>query len=665
MKTNKNNDTIVDISTLAQDDLHDAYEKLAQKYSELKENNDDLNQKLHQEISHNKVLQNTLSDVQNELDSINEVNSKEKIQIERRNEELKNKNQNLTMEKIALENKIDDLGVIIDQLNKELKEVRGLLAVKAIKPRVSDTYAKSLEIENENLRTTINEMKEHAEQLTIKYAESASRIEEFTERLACVQDNLESKKVELEEKNEALEHLQEKVHEMSTELTLLRNSAGPDDNNRKGNSLFAEVDDQRQKMKKILQGERSHYLEMKKAYNSKEMEIRRLKRENLNIKSEIQACSNQLKRGEHLSSNHLKIYVSNLECDKKNLENQLKMMEERLIDLAKDQKMHWVETVLTSSSREARELKDKNYVLLREKTALADNHSKTLKELAKMRLEGIKLKSFLGRIVDEFKIKIDETKYDDLDIDEGIFENLRLEQYESLDSYDTNGSKQQNEESNDMLNESTIVLLGGRDKLGNAVPSIKENDLRSQLLANVFGPSNPNETNYGSGRAYAFTKEFYKPVEEDVDMYTKDPVPTKLSCKTNAVNSRFGYIKTENQQSSSDKKAEISKLSYHKPKFDGKLKSLSDVKQEKVEPAIKDDISAINDKENSAYPSFVFPKSEPQLPLKTTTLQFSCKVDTKVIDSTKEGYEQSKEARKKPAFTVKRIIIPSKIPKNS
>lgn len=69
---------------------------------------------------------------------------------------------------------------------------------------------------------------------------------------------------------------------------------------RKGNSLFAEVDDQRQQMKSILHNQKIHYLEMKKAYNAKEMEIRRLKRENCNIKQEIQACSNLFKRSDQV-----------------------------------------------------------------------------------------------------------------------------------------------------------------------------------------------------------------------------------------------------------------------------------------------------------------------------------------------------------------------------
>lgn len=60
---------------------------------------------------------------------------------------------------------------------------------------------------------------------------------------------------------------------------------------RKGNSLFAEVDDQRQVMKKLLADQKKSYLQMKKIFNESEYEIRRLKRENTAMHTELQACS--------------------------------------------------------------------------------------------------------------------------------------------------------------------------------------------------------------------------------------------------------------------------------------------------------------------------------------------------------------------------------------
>lgn len=223
------NDTVVETSTLTHDDLQDAYEKLAEKYVNLKKENDCLNQKLHQEISQRKVIENTLNDVQSELDSINEINDKRFRDLEKKNEELKVTNQSLKDDKTMLEGQIDDLIDALDRIKEELKEAKGLLAVRAIKPRVSNTFARSLEIENENLRATVIELKEQIQQLTEQYSECTSRLEELTESNLCLKDNLETKKFELLEKIEMVDHLNEKVHELSTELTLLKNSDSSDD----------------------------------------------------------------------------------------------------------------------------------------------------------------------------------------------------------------------------------------------------------------------------------------------------------------------------------------------------------------------------------------------------------------------------------------------------
>jgi len=60
---------------------------------------------------------------------------------------------------------------------------------------------------------------------------------------------------------------------------------------RKGNSLFAEVDDQRQAMKQLLAAQKKSYLDMKKTFSDSQFEIRRLKRENVAMHTELQACS--------------------------------------------------------------------------------------------------------------------------------------------------------------------------------------------------------------------------------------------------------------------------------------------------------------------------------------------------------------------------------------
>lgn len=55
--------------------------------------------------------------------------------------------------------------------------------------------------------------------------------------------------------------------------------------------MFAEVDDQRQAMRQLLNSQKKSYMQMKKIYNESEHEIRRLKRENIAMHTELEACS--------------------------------------------------------------------------------------------------------------------------------------------------------------------------------------------------------------------------------------------------------------------------------------------------------------------------------------------------------------------------------------
>lgn len=211
-------------------------------------------------------------------------------------------------------------------------------------------------------------------------------------------------------------------------------------------------------MKSILQGERTHYLEMKKSFNAKELEIRRLKRENTNIKNEIQACSNLLTRGEQVAIQTLTHRVNQLQAENKKLENQLVESEKKLIDLAKKKNLGWIESLLSTANNEARDLKNKFFAASLQNTSLADNFNKTQKELAKARLDNVKYKVALARIIEANNIDIDDDDImqfvaDDADI-------LRAES--NLSS-----------EAPESLNESTIILLGGRERLGTFAPPIK------------------------------------------------------------------------------------------------------------------------------------------------------------------------------------------------
>lgn len=249
--------------------------------------------------------------------------------------------------------------------------------------------------------------------------------------------------------------------------------------------MFAEVDDQRQKMKSILQGERAHYNDMKKLFNSKEMEIRRLKRENRNIKTEIQTCSGLLQRGEQIEVQTLNSQVTYLHNENRKLVKELAEMEKKLIDLAKEQNLGWVESLMTSATYETRDLKDKLMRVMMEKASLVDNFAKAQRELAKARLDCVKLKILLGRIVDFNGIKINAHDFIDIGVDQEVLENLKIEELEPLDEPSFSA-----DDNDAALNESTIILLGGHQRLGNLVPpAVTPEKLRCESKENLIQPA--------------------------------------------------------------------------------------------------------------------------------------------------------------------------------
>lgn len=335
-------------------------------------------------------------------------------------------------------------------------------------------------------------------------------------------------------------------------------------------------------MKSILQGERTHYLEMKKAFNAKELEIRRLKRENTNIKNEIQACSNLLARGEQVAIQTLTHRVNQLQAENKKLEGLLVDSEKKLVDLAKGKNLGWIESLLSTANNESRDLKNKFFAASLQTTSLADNYNKTQRELAKARLDSVKYKVALARIVEAHNIEID-----DVDLMQFVADDSDLLRAESNLSV----------EAPESLNESTIILLGGRERLGTFAPPVKVDSDDKENSCDVESTKNEPKP--------VFLKSPLKPVGQ-------------------AALPEANQIKKETEQATktpgTPKKISISSS----PLIARREKAPADPK-----PAPES-------------------KTPPQ-----KSVKFSSKVSTAIVDG-------DPEPRKRAGIVVKRIIIPSK-----
>lgn len=109
----------------------------------------------------------------------------------------------------------------------------------------------------------LGELKEKCTSLEMELHQTIGKLEaaaqenkDLVERVEHLESSLEFKKQEMQEKQEQEEVLQEKIMELNMELNNMRTQP---EQSKKGNSLFAEVDDQRQKFRKLLNDQNDQY----------------------------------------------------------------------------------------------------------------------------------------------------------------------------------------------------------------------------------------------------------------------------------------------------------------------------------------------------------------------------------------------------------------------
>lgn len=231
MSLKKRESVVPDIESFPKEDVVDEYEKLAGLYSNLKRELDECKQQLHHEKTQGKVLRSSQNDLQSELESITNAHKKELRDCLKNSgatiEVLREKTRELTKEKSQLESVTEELSKQLVESQKQNDDLRYELTNRKPATRYSDASTKILENELAKLQQVVDETLASEREKTQIIESQRLQIEEFDERLICLKDNLESKKSEIQEKNEAIEALQEKVQEAIEEIATLK--ASPDD----------------------------------------------------------------------------------------------------------------------------------------------------------------------------------------------------------------------------------------------------------------------------------------------------------------------------------------------------------------------------------------------------------------------------------------------------
>lgn len=235
-------DTIVaDIADMAQDDVVELYGKLAEQYLKVKAENDGFQQEIYHSSQQMKILTSSQQYLQQELESIQASHNDEVEEINRKHAsivtELRERNIELESDRNFYENKVDELSSRINELETEAKSA--VVVHKPLAPRVSDGFLSNLESENKILQSSLDDLTGQLRTALAQVSGLSSTIEELKEKLLCLEDNLESKKAEIDEKNDAIEVLQETNNEQALELAVLKTA--PDDESEYLTSFFNEL----------------------------------------------------------------------------------------------------------------------------------------------------------------------------------------------------------------------------------------------------------------------------------------------------------------------------------------------------------------------------------------------------------------------------------------
>ncbi|XP_017002929.2 protein Spindly [Drosophila takahashii] len=389
----------LDLNALSVDDIVEEYKLLHDRHQQLKNQSDqdaqriyELKRSLDTALAAESYLTQELEQLSSQpVASSSGGDSQELEELRRKYKALKEEQDTWQQDYDA---KVEETAKLRDKLAATERQLADRSSTRSTDLH-EDCLARlnALELENCELMQKLSEYEDSRVASTFAVAEREKTIECLQDRVSCLEQNLNCKRDELEEKLQLLESCQEQLVDANAKIALL--TSAPENNDRKGNSLFAEVDDQRQAMKHLLAAQKKSYLDMKKTFSDSQFEIRRLKRENVAMHTELQACSTIFCSADKTYQNKLNERIRQLMAANDSLEKQLNTSQERLRQLASEKSVTWLDSMLDFCKRETDELKAQLHSMRIQKAGLEERMRSVQQEMARWRFESLKSRCVL------------------------------------------------------------------------------------------------------------------------------------------------------------------------------------------------------------------------------------------------------------------------------
>ncbi|XP_033315644.1 spindle apparatus coiled-coil protein 1 spindly isoform X2 [Bombus vancouverensis nearcticus] len=248
-----------------------SYNVLKAEYEKCRQENHDLKRKLRV----NEAMLREVHEANEILEHSHDQQISEKKQYILKVDE---KHRTLTKE---YENTILNLETKLEQQAEEIEKLRQR-ADQCIKTEceavIVDQFANlSFETDNISLKKRVDELLSILQEERKKYEYAEESIAELKSRCDHYEHYTRSIKEQLAEKDQTLEEIRAELSLKRTELESLQ--MDPTCKSRKGNSIFAEVEDRRQNVMNKMNVLREKYMELKRICKSQIMEIKKLRTE--------------------------------------------------------------------------------------------------------------------------------------------------------------------------------------------------------------------------------------------------------------------------------------------------------------------------------------------------------------------------------------------------
>uniref|UniRef100_A0A1B0CAW4 Uncharacterized protein n=1 Tax=Lutzomyia longipalpis TaxID=7200 RepID=A0A1B0CAW4_LUTLO len=241
---------ISSLQSLSHDELQEEYRKLEKTCQEMQKQMENGKQQIYElqrNLSTSTATQNYLSAEVESLQSsrdaeIEEVRKKFLVEIEK----LKEDNGRLCGDRSNLERQLEEMAKCMEEQQRSFElKLAEKDSEKCLNVSKNDTLGLDFEAKITELSEKIQKLERDALELANSRRDLVQERDELREKVEILESRSQGHVEEIEEKSQLIEELQAKLFEVNTEMMALKND--PNAMNRKGNSLFAEVDDQRQK----------------------------------------------------------------------------------------------------------------------------------------------------------------------------------------------------------------------------------------------------------------------------------------------------------------------------------------------------------------------------------------------------------------------------------